>query len=436
MNTESRRILILAANPRNTGTLRLKQEETDIINVLNRAKQRNAFEVLPPCRGVTTRELQEKLLNQEPDIVHFSGHGGGEPGIYVEDELGNAKLVSDEGLAGLFSICEQVECVILNACFSKVQAEAIARHVPYVIGMNDEIGDLAALEFAYGFYTALGAGKSYEAAYKNGCNSILLEQPQGKQHQIPGLITKKAPETVPTLWIHGWKKHTHNGKPTVELDWTNHFCQSPWRFPNASILDKDLLPQLEKLQNEWANTYADKLIEIRSTLPLSMMLALGQQFSECGRWRFQVDQPPDLVLWTSDPSLASSSSVKLVVREQMGEGGKNILVALGIINGTSTRNGAKRLMDNAPSGFFESFIYAEPDADEGALLTNADIVRLARQAKQLLTNCNGSNIHLVIAAPAAFCLFLGQQLNALGEVQIYEWQREERRYEPTLKLKA
>jgi hypothetical protein len=35
---------------------------------------------------------------------------------------------------------------------SQVQAEAIAQYIPYVIGMNQAIGDKAAIEFAVGFY--------------------------------------------------------------------------------------------------------------------------------------------------------------------------------------------------------------------------------------------------------------------------------------------
>ncbi|MFL9458623.1 MULTISPECIES: hypothetical protein [Nostocales] len=51
---------------------------------------------------------------------------------------------------------------------------AIAQHIPYVIGMNEEIGDKASIEFAVGFYAALGAGESIEFAYEFGCNAVEL----------------------------------------------------------------------------------------------------------------------------------------------------------------------------------------------------------------------------------------------------------------------
>jgi AAA-like domain len=65
-------------------------------------------------------------------------------------------------------------CVLLNACYSEVQARAIAQHIPYVIGMNQAIGDTAAREFAVGFYDALGAGRDIEFAYRFACNSIQM----------------------------------------------------------------------------------------------------------------------------------------------------------------------------------------------------------------------------------------------------------------------
>ena len=40
--------------------------------------------------------------------------------------------------------------------------------------MDLKIGDRAAIEFAVGFYTALGANKPYDFAFKLGCNAIRL----------------------------------------------------------------------------------------------------------------------------------------------------------------------------------------------------------------------------------------------------------------------
>jgi len=167
-------ILILAANPKDTTQLRLDEEVREIDEVLRRAGRRDEFE-LKQQWAVRPRDVQQVMLDCNPAIVHFSGHGEGEQGLALEDGTGNIKLVDSAALAGLFKLfASQVECVILNACYSEVQAEAIAQYIGYVIGMNQPIGDKAAIEFAVGFYNALGAGRSYQDAFEFGCNGIQL----------------------------------------------------------------------------------------------------------------------------------------------------------------------------------------------------------------------------------------------------------------------
>ena len=78
------------------------------------------------------------MLDHKPKFVHFGGHGCGELGIVLEDKNGYAHPVSADALASLFALySEHVECVLLNSCYSKEQAQAIAAHVPFVIGMSE-----------------------------------------------------------------------------------------------------------------------------------------------------------------------------------------------------------------------------------------------------------------------------------------------------------
>ncbi|AFZ07219.1 adenylate/guanylate cyclase [Oscillatoria nigro-viridis PCC 7112] len=182
-------ILFLAANPKNTTPVDLQKEAKEIAEGLQRSKKRDKFQ-LEQQWAVTPREMQRAVLDYKPEIVHFSGHGAGEGGLALEDEAGQIKLVNTKALAALFeAFKEYVECVILNACYSEVQAEAIARHIPYVIGMNQAVGDRAAREFAVGFYDALAAGESIERAYKLGCVSISMA---GIPEQLTPVLKKKS----------------------------------------------------------------------------------------------------------------------------------------------------------------------------------------------------------------------------------------------------
>jgi len=188
-NAALKSILLLAANPKNTVSLRLQEEEREIKERLRIA---GYGKVPVSSTGATrSRDIQQAMLDYEPQIVHFTGHGMGEDGLAFEDGTGQLKLVNSEALANLFKLfAERVECVVLNACYSKFQAEAIAQHIDYVIGMSQAIGDDAAIEFSVGFYTALGAGGSVEFAFEMGCNAIQLADFPG--HLTPVLYVKKS----------------------------------------------------------------------------------------------------------------------------------------------------------------------------------------------------------------------------------------------------
>lgn len=223
-----KKVLFLAANPKGTSPLRLDQELRDIGEELRRSNQGDKF-TLEQRWAVRPRDIQQAMLDVGPQIVHFSGHGKGtkisfpqdnvpNPGVYrssatldraavslhsqssqeeglvFEDEMHREKLVSGGALATLFALfTDEVECVVLNGCYSAAQAKAIAEHIPYVIGMSDAITDRAALEFAVGFYKGLGAGRTVEFSYKLGCNAIQMEGIP--EHLTPVLIKSDKPDT-------------------------------------------------------------------------------------------------------------------------------------------------------------------------------------------------------------------------------------------------
>ncbi len=175
-------ILIFAANPLDQAPLSLDREVREIANGLRHSRKH--FEV-KQCWATRPTDLRRALLDIRPAYVHFCGHGAGNNGIVLEGQL-----VEGEALAGLFALFPNIKCVVLNACYSTVQAQAIARHVDFVVGMNREIGDSAAIEFASAFYDALGAGESIEFAFALGRNAIQIAGIP--EYLTPELLTRSA----------------------------------------------------------------------------------------------------------------------------------------------------------------------------------------------------------------------------------------------------
>jgi hypothetical protein len=191
-------ILFLASNPVDTSELDLNEEFVKIHSKLQNSKYK-----LNSAWAVTADSLQDALLNYEPRILHFSGHGSGSggsaggagtraigrvtknaAGIYVKnEENGTKQMISGKALAGLFKVCRKIfnlEVVLLNACHSKEQAEAIfAAGVPFVIGMNTAVYDETAIEFAASFYRGMSKRGNVEIAFELAVASIELNDLKG-----------------------------------------------------------------------------------------------------------------------------------------------------------------------------------------------------------------------------------------------------------------
>lgn len=181
------KILFLAANPGSTTPLALDEEVRAIEAMLRGSALRDAFALV--SRWATRAEdLQQQLLESQPVIVHFSGHGSA-GGLLLHHERGARQVVTPEALAGLFRVLrDNVRVVVFNACHSLAQAEAVAQEIDCVVGMDEEIGDQAARVFAASFYRALGFGRSVGEAFELGRGALLLAGIH--EERTPRLLTR------------------------------------------------------------------------------------------------------------------------------------------------------------------------------------------------------------------------------------------------------
>ena len=193
----TRKILVLAANPLGTTRLQLDEELKAIREAIRRSTQRDSFDVQMQ-EATTLRDLYLALLEFQPHIVHFSGHGAGKEGLQFTSDIGTVYFQEQQQADGSWKVADsqyekvqnvdagtvadllklfadQVECVVLNACDSNHQGAAIARHIPYVISMRTAINDRAAQKFSEAFYDGLGAGRDYEFSFKLGKTAIQAE---------------------------------------------------------------------------------------------------------------------------------------------------------------------------------------------------------------------------------------------------------------------
>lgn len=173
------KVLMLTANPAGTTELNLNREHARIAEELQKVPEKFHLKVK---RSVNQIDFQQYTENERPYVLHFSGHGeGGEDGgIIVQDEerRGESKI-SPEALEVLFEYLVKdvgipINLVVLNACHSAAQAEAIAKHVPYVIGTTMAIEDDAAIAFSVGLYFQLARTNDILLSFKSGRSQAVL----------------------------------------------------------------------------------------------------------------------------------------------------------------------------------------------------------------------------------------------------------------------
>lgn len=176
MNLQQRKtILILSANPKDTRRLRPDEEISKIKDALKRSQYRENFSI-ETNEATSVDDLLPILKEHKPQIVHFCGHGEAN-GLWFEDATGNKQQVPVDALADLFKLFEDsIECVVLNACNTEPQAQAIYPYIPCVIGRKKDVGDRAAILFAENFYESLGDGDSYHKAFEVACTQLGLNK--------------------------------------------------------------------------------------------------------------------------------------------------------------------------------------------------------------------------------------------------------------------
>ncbi len=207
------KILFFSSNPEFTTPLKLDEEARLITQKIRASEYRDVLK-LETLWAVRPDDLIQALLEHKPQIVHFSGHGSESGEIILMDNNRQAKPVSAEALKMLFTtLKDNIRVVVLNACYSEKQAQAIAEVIDCVVGMSSAIGDEAAIVFAASFYRAIGFGRSIKDAFDQGKTAIMLEGIP--ESSTPQLLIRKGIDPASVVLIEGGQEETSIGGTKV-----------------------------------------------------------------------------------------------------------------------------------------------------------------------------------------------------------------------------
>jgi CHAT domain-containing protein len=129
------------------------------------------------------------LNSYDPDVIHFSGHGGGGALVFDNEKAGdNGGTVLDFDLIARVVLATNAKpkLLVLAACDTVDGADRFLDAVPTVIAMSDSIDDEAACEFSSQFYGSLSAGVSICKSLEQA--KMLLESKGYKDFDLPTLL--------------------------------------------------------------------------------------------------------------------------------------------------------------------------------------------------------------------------------------------------------
>ncbi len=186
------KILYLAANPLDTGHLRLQEESRDLQERIRQGTRREEFEVIHVL-AVRPKDLLRGLQEIQPHIIHFSGHGNYDKQIVLQDDAGQSCPVAPEDLAELVGLFKtNLKVALMSCCYGRTQAEALRRVLDFTIGMDEPISDEGALGFSAAFYQVLASGGSIKQAFES---ARLLTRMEGRPvFKVSDLLVREGAE--------------------------------------------------------------------------------------------------------------------------------------------------------------------------------------------------------------------------------------------------
>lgn len=139
--------------------------DTDVVlsEKLRDAGRRYIVEHMADCK---LNDLRDGILDFEPAIIHFCGHGD-EEALSFRDAIGNDQGVESVHLATLLSDARHLglTVVLLSTCYSAHIAKSIADVVGWAVGFECSILGEDGEKFTGYFYGALAEGKSVPEAF-------------------------------------------------------------------------------------------------------------------------------------------------------------------------------------------------------------------------------------------------------------------------------
>jgi hypothetical protein len=164
------RVAFMTTNPDPEASLRTDIEMRQVTQAIRKSPYRESVDIAH-YPAAQFSDLLDALNEFQPNVVHFSGHGGAQALVFDGGSVTDPEAVvidfADIARA-LSSTKKPPRLVVLNACETVDGADVLLGAVSCVVAMSDEVPDLTATAFAAQLYSALAARQPIALAVEQG----------------------------------------------------------------------------------------------------------------------------------------------------------------------------------------------------------------------------------------------------------------------------
>jgi hypothetical protein len=216
------------------------------------------------------------------------------------------------------------------------------------------------------------------------------------------------------------------------FDWDPFFGGEERRFPPPEEWNERMVGTLLQTR-EWINECRrKKRILLIGTHRLSAFLALGAVFSAVGGFAVECESRGET--WATDAHSDSETPLYTWNMEHSGSGpSKEIAVSIGVRRDIR-REVCDDLAGRGLGSISRLHLFSSDPIISAKHGNNA--VSSAKQQIIIAARSAGANLmHLYVAGPISFALFLAHRLNGTCDAQVYQWESGTNNYKPSCRLR-
>lgn len=220
---------------------------------------------------------------------------------------------------------------------------------------------------------------------------------------------------IETLHDNSCDKQT---KGSLSLDWIAIFGGSERKYPPDSEWNKKVIGELQSVKDWIISTNRSRKIHLSGYRRLSASVAIGATFSSVSGFIIEMEMKDGI--WKTN-SYPKTDTPDYIWEYELYKGKPDGEIAVGIGIKKNVFEEVEQYLKS--KGFIGSRIYL---FGKSAILSdehaNKAVDKIKEILLQVIAQTNTNKIHLFIAVPAQFALFLGHRLNATCAIQCYERQ--------------